>query len=592
MLSKLLGFVKKENSQKSPSGIKKQASKEPKTNKIELISKLINNLYKDSKEIFDDQESITKEDNFSNVLLKIKIHSNKETKNINSVIISKNTLLINTTETPNKVDILSLKKSFYNKTEKKEEGFISIIVGDLLFISFFVNLFEYYLGLEKNRPSEKVSNFIVCNGQKIVVEKENQINEEFPVFYIKNNLVYLNGFYNNKGKCNFYIEKVNLILKAIYFGNSLIDDKYRDFNNLNLNEADCGSMGIQILIQIYFPNLKILKLNGSKMTSKSILLFNHKMFSNLTELDLSNNYIGDTLIENLEKSNLINLTKLNISNNEISNKGLKIFSSKNFINLIELDLSHNLNIDDDGIIYLKDSQLLHLKSLNLEFVNLNYKGFDYLINLPFSNIVETLSLYLTKKIKYDDISKISQKLESNLKNLKHLTYIRGGKDELKFSSIIIGFSSPGIEVFSYLGNLKDIFLNPLGIDKAKKQIISDLKIKVNATFWITASQDRFRSIPKKFYQNSDAIMLCFDINDKSSFEFVNKCAIDLVNGNTNIPFAYFAKKGCYEDKDIINKLHEKIFYYDDENKTGIDAGIGYLADKFIKKELEEIKNIP
>jgi len=380
MLRKLFGFVIKEKSQKSPSGIKKQASEEPKANKIELISKLINNHYIDSNKIFDDQESITKEENLSNVFLKIKMHSDKEAKTINSVIISKNTLLINTNETPNKVDILSLKKSFYNKTEKKEEGFISIIVGDLLFISFFVNLFKYYLGLEKNRTSEKDKDFIICNGQKIFGEKENKINEECPIFYINNNLVYLNGFYNNKGKCNFYIEKVNLILKAIYFGNTLIDDKFRDFNSLNLNGADCGSIGIQILIKIYFPNLKILKLNGSKMTNESILLFNHKMFSILTELDLSNNYIGDILIENLEKSNLINLTKLNISNNEISNKGLKAFSSKNFINLIELDLSHNLSIDDDGIICLKDSQLSNLKCLNLEYINLNYKGFDYLIN--------------------------------------------------------------------------------------------------------------------------------------------------------------------------------------------------------------------
>ena len=195
---------------------------------------------------------------------------------------------------------------------------------------------------------------------------------------------------------------------------------------------------------------------------------------------------------------------------------------------------------------------------------------------------------MAEKIKYDDIPKISQKLESNLKNLKHLTYIREGIDELTFSFVIIGFSSPGNEVYSYIDKST---LTVIGISKIKKQIISELKIKVNALFWFTVGQNRYLPIPKKYYQNSDAIMLCFDMNDISSFEFVNNMSIDLVNGNTNIPFAYFAKKDCYEDKDIINQLHEKIFYYDGENKTGIDAGIGYLADKFIKKELEEIKNI-
>ena len=199
---------------------------------------------------------------------------------------------------------------------------------------------------------------------------------------------------------------------------------------------------------------------------------------------------------------------------------------------------------------------------------------------------------MTAKIKYDDIPKISQKLESNLKNLKHLTYIREGIDELTFSFIIIGFSSPRNEVFSYIDNSNDNYLSSIGIRKIKKQIISELKIKVNASFWITAGQERFLSIPKKYYQNTDAIILCFDMNDKSSFNLVNNLAMDLVNDNTNIPFAYFTKKGYDEDKDIINKIHEKLFYYDDKNKTGIDDGIGYLADKIIIKEFEEIKNMP
>ena len=300
------------------------------------------------------------------------------------------------------------------------------------------------------------------------------------------------------------------------------------------------------------------------------------MFLNLTELDLGNNYIGDTLIENLEKSNLINLTKLNISNDEISNKGLKIFSSKNFTNLIDLDLSHNLNIDDNSILYLKDSQLFNLKSLNLEYVNLNCKGFGYLINLPFSNTIENLSLYLSEKIKYEDIPKISQKLERNL------TYIREGIDESKFSFINIGFPSPRNEVYSYIDNSNNNFLSTIGINKINKQVICELKIKINACFWVTVGQERFKSLPKKYSRNSDAIIFCFDMNDKLSFEFVKSATIDLINDNNNIPFAYFAKKGSDEDKDIINKLHGKIFYYDDENIAGIDAGIGYLADNFVK----------
>ena len=113
---------------------------------------MINNHYKESKEILEDQESIINEESLSKVFLKVKIHSDKGTKKINSLIISKNTLLIETSDTINRVDrvdILSLKKSFYNKTEINQDGFVSIIEEKLLLISFFMNLFEYYLGLEK-----------------------------------------------------------------------------------------------------------------------------------------------------------------------------------------------------------------------------------------------------------------------------------------------------------------------------------------------------------------------------------------------------------------------------------------------------------
>lgn len=83
--------------------------------------------------------------------------------------------------------------------------------------------------------------------------------------------------------------------------------------------------GIEILIKIFFPNLKILKLENDSINKDSILFFQDKMFSNLIELDLNNNYIGDILIENIDKCNLTNLSNLNISNNEIFNNGLKFF---------------------------------------------------------------------------------------------------------------------------------------------------------------------------------------------------------------------------------------------------------------------------
>ena len=133
------------------------------------------------------------------------------------------------------------------------------------------------------------------------------------------------------------------------------------------------------------------------------------------------------------------------------------------------------------------------------------------------------------------------------------------------------------------------------MDSIKKQVISESKIKVNACFWDTAGQERFSSLQKGVYKKCHTLIFCFDMNNIQSFEFVNNMAKDLVNDNNhyNIPFAYLTKKNCDKEKDIINKLHGKIFYYDDEDKTGIDDGIGYLANEFIEfqeKKSNFIKN--
>ena len=211
----------------------------------------------------------------------------------------------------------------------------------MLLISFFSNLFEKYIGIDKSKSNQEES--FIINGKKEYI-KNNNINYcndiKLPIYYKENNLIYLNGFFNNKENHFLTENDKNSILKAIYFTSLLINEKYKDFSTLNLSHANCGSLGIEILIKINFQNLKILKLSRSKMTSNSILLLKDNIFSNLTELDLSNNGIGNVIIDNLDKSNLMHLTKLNLSKTMISNSGLKYFSSKNFEKLSFYNIYH------------------------------------------------------------------------------------------------------------------------------------------------------------------------------------------------------------------------------------------------------------
>ena len=197
-------------------------------------------------------------------------------------------------------------------------------------------------------------------------------------------------------------------------------------------------------------------------------------------------------------SNLINLTKLNISNNNISNNELKFLISKNFKNLIELDLSNNILIDDNGIPYFKKTLFSNLKILNMEYIPLTFKGLDYLIDLPFSKVIENLSLYLSFRIKLHDVNKITEKLESNLKNLKSLTYIREKFDSLKFN--LMGSYDINKEVFNCISNSKVNNLASIGFDFYTKTLITKLKLKVKLTFLITTGLERFRVMSKTYYK--------------------------------------------------------------------------------------------
>ena len=220
-------------------------------------------------------------------------------------------------------------------------------------------------------------------------------------------------------------------------------------------------------------------------------------------------------------------------------------------------------------------------------------GFNFIIKLPFSNSIENLSLYLSNKIKYEDIPKISHKLESNLRNLKNLTYIREDFEKLKLKFLLIGETFSNKEVYFSIDNSRryDNHLTTIGIDFISKIVLSELKIKVKVCFWVGTGYERFRAMNKTFFKGAHGCILNFYMGDKSSFEVI-KYNIKTIF-EYNIPFVLLAKKDGQEIDDatiqsFIKKYGEKVFYYDENNKKGIDEAIGYLAEKNIKQLFKNI----
>ena len=55
------------------------------------------------------------------------------------------------------------------------------------------------------------------------------------------------------------------------------------------------------------------------------------------------------------------------------------------------------------------------------------------------------------------------------------------------------------------------------------------------TLWDTAGQDRFKCLPKKYYQNADGVLLLFDVTNEDTFNNVSNWMKDVKeNANKNL----------------------------------------------------------
>ncbi|KAI6176902.1 Ras-related protein Rab-26 [Aphelenchoides bicaudatus] len=61
------------------------------------------------------------------------------------------------------------------------------------------------------------------------------------------------------------------------------------------------------------------------------------------------------------------------------------------------------------------------------------------------------------------------------------------------------------------------FISTIGIDYRNKLVEVD-KYKVKLQIWDTAGQERFRSITSSYYRDADALLLVYDVTNRTSFE--------------------------------------------------------------------------
>lgn len=143
--------------------------------------------------------------------------------------------------------------------------------------------------------------------------------------------------------------------------------------------------------------------------------------------------------------------------------------------------------------------------------------------------------------------------------------------DYSFKFIIVGDSVVGKSSLmkKYIHDkYEDRLINTIGIDFSIR-VIERTDKKVKLLIWDTAGQERFKNIISSYYRDVDAILICYDITNKKSFENLN----------------YWIQKVdnlCNEYAEVIiigTKLdleEQIIIKYDDANKISKDYGYNYI----------------
>lgn len=186
----------------------------------------------------------------------------------------------------------------------------------------------------------------------------------------------------------------------------------------------------------------------------------------------------------------------------------------------------------------------------------NYELSDYIneFNSEFEDM--EISIKTEKNLKElwekvnECVNKSLEKIPINLLSEKNESIIDSDnivRAEGSINIILIGDSGVGkTNVFSryFQNKFEENFISTIGMDRLTKAIKYKNKIyKVNISD--TAGQERFRSLPLKYYQNADGALLLFDIADTESFNNINLWMSDL-------------KKNSRSTKQIIYLIGNKI----------------------------------
>ena len=255
---------------------------------------------------------------------------------------------------------------------------------------------------------------------------------------------------------------------------------------------------------------------------------------------------------------ILDFESFNIIKELISNLKLKNPYTKNIIllNKKEEENESKFQVNENEIDNLINNNNLFIKFEMSIKNSTNYSQFLELIN---QIITENENIFFSHLIK-----------ESNNfpKNIK--------VSDKKLNIVLLGDSSVGKTSFLkryFQNDFSNIATVTIGIDNQIKIIkIQDEIYKLMV--WDTAGQEKYRAIPKKYYQNANGMLLFFDVCSIDSFNNISNWMKEIYNNN------------CVNQENIINnkiilignKIDNlnRIISYDEANNKAKALDIKYF----------------
>ncbi|XP_015180185.1 PREDICTED: ras-related protein Rab-37-like isoform X1 [Polistes dominula] len=138
------------------------------------------------------------------------------------------------------------------------------------------------------------------------------------------------------------------------------------------------------------------------------------------------------------------------------------------------------------------------------------------------------------------------------------------------------------------------YITTVGIDFRNKVVTVD-ETKVKLQIWDTAGQERFRSVTHAYYRDAHALLLLYDVTNKTSFDNIRAWLSEIrEHANEDVVIMLLGNKSdCRQERMVKKEDGErlaqeyKVPFMETSAKTGLNVELAFLA---VARELKARKS--